>query len=520
SSWILSHIGNNSAQVSNKDVILSTGASNDIMDVVARWAARNPDRSGSTLSATDIQNIKNGPDYVHFRQNVTRQIDTLMRSGASRVFIMGVETGPENSPDYVHHSTAARVPGGVYAGFDVNGDIKQIVDQYKLAHPDQASRISFGGPATRPSEDGIHPSTAGYHAIMNAASGFFRGAPASAVDANAVPANDIVPVNYTAPASGDTADGNSTAADAAAACAVASTLTGSNFGPDQYLFADTDLIKALQQKLGLPVTGIADADTVNGLKQMIASKVPGYTPSADGDFGADDVCALQTMLKSSGNYSADGRADQIDGKFGNHSQNALRHFLGLEAVAEPAPSSRFYSDDVGGAPTYHLDGAEVATAPTGAVNVDSSVNFLQTHDCMSSRGECAKYVRLALEHAGYNLANHPYFAKDYAEYFDRNPQLGINRVQGWTPANAQIGDIAVFGPQSGHGAGHIEIFTGYDKNHQQVWRSDFASGFYAAHAYANAGPSGYAIYRMGTPPAAGAAHTQVASRRPSMGMRA
>ncbi|QAU23552.1 CHAP domain-containing protein [Dyella sp. M7H15-1] len=112
----------------------------------------------------------------------------------------------------------------------------------------------------------------------------------------------------------------------------------------------------------------------------------------------------------------------------------------------------------------------------------SAASYADSHAQPDSTGECAKYVRRAIEWGGISLPRTRY-AKDYGP---------ILKAAGFRAALGapRKGDVIVIQPAPGHPAGHMAI---YDGAH---WISDFKQrhGFYPDPAYRNAQPS-YEIYR-------------------------
>jgi hypothetical protein len=104
-------------------------------------------------------------------------------------------------------------------------------------------------------------------------------------------------------------------------------------------------------------------------------------------------------------------------------------------------------------------------------------------------GQCAKWVRLALEDAGANTKGHPIPAKEYGPLLMRN---GFHPLPVKNPQSFPflMGDIVVIQPApGGNPAGHI---AGYDGKN---WISDFVQlGFWPGPKYIEGKPS-YVVYR-------------------------
>lgn len=115
-------------------------------------------------------------------------------------------------------------------------------------------------------------------------------------------------------------------------------------------------------------------------------------------------------------------------------------------------------------------------------DVDKAVTFLTVHAKSPQQkkiekdqgkgGECAKYVRMAIEAGGISTAGRPIAAKDYVNFL---PKIGFGHyrtIKGKAAYSRLMGgyivkgDIAVY-PRPGGGYGHICMFNG------KVWISDF-----------------------------------------------
>lgn len=101
----------------------------------------------------------------------------------------------------------------------------------------------------------------------------------------------------------------------------------------------------------------------------------------------------------------------------------------------------------------------------------------------SDQGECARYVRRALE-AGGVIVNSTLSAKDYGPQLER---AGFESVAG---SSLIKGDVVVIEPvQGGSPHGHMAIYDGWQ------WHSDFVQrDMYPNNRYRTGRPS-YRIYR-------------------------
>jgi len=113
---------------------------------------------------------------------------------------------------------------------------------------------------------------------------------------------------------------------------------------------------------------------------------------------------------------------------------------------------------------------------------NAAVTHADSHARRHSTGNCARYVREAID-AGGVVLGHTHYAKNYG------PVLAAS---GFQPIHGvpQKGDVVVIQPAPGHPAGHMAIFDGAN------WVSDFRQlhGLYPGPAYRSARPA-YIVYR-------------------------
>jgi len=106
-----------------------------------------------------------------------------------------------------------------------------------------------------------------------------------------------------------------------------------------------------------------------------------------------------------------------------------------------------------------------------------------------SRGQCAKYVRLALRAGGRIVPDQPAHAKDYGPALRR---MGFSELAVDDPVTYKFmkGDIVVIQPYSAQSkSGHIAAFDG------QAWISDFVQkDFWSGSGYRTHRPT-HAFYR-------------------------
>ena len=117
------------------------------------------------------------------------------------------------------------------------------------------------------------------------------------------------------------------------------------------------------------------------------------------------------------------------------------------------------------------------------VDLQKMVEWIDDNANTYSTGQCARYVRLAIEAGGGDTTGHPIYAKDWGTTLQR---IGFNPVS----AGAKFGDIVVIQPPPNDIAGHIEIYDG------SRWVSDFFQrDFWPGPSYRKFKPS-YQMYRQ------------------------
>ena len=98
------------------------------------------------------------------------------------------------------------------------------------------------------------------------------------------------------------------------------------------------------------------------------------------------------------------------------------------------------------------------------MDTDAAARYADDHAEPAPGGQCAKYVRRALQAGGLNLDQHPYSAKDYGPFLTGQGLLPVP-ADGNTP---QKGDVVVIqNYQGGDPNGHIALYDGTQ------WVSDF-----------------------------------------------
>lgn len=113
----------------------------------------------------------------------------------------------------------------------------------------------------------------------------------------------------------------------------------------------------------------------------------------------------------------------------------------------------------------------------------------RAHKVGFGNGECAKYVRIALEAGGADTSGHPAVAKEYGPTLLKNAFRALS-VEAPENFGFVKGDIVVMQPPAlGRQEGHI---AGYDGRN---WISDFIqNGFWPGPAYRQERPA-YVVYR-------------------------
>ena len=126
--------------------------------------------------------------------------------------------------------------------------------------------------------------------------------------------------------------------------------------------------------------------------------------------------------------------------------------------------------------SWNTNGAS-NVAGGGAFNIQAAVNHLVGHAKSSppppGEGECAKYVRKAMEAGGLNTDDRPGHAGDYGNWL---------LTHGWeevTDGSLKAGDVEVYQKTNKHQYGHLQMWSG------EGWYSDFAQKDKSGEAYAN-----------------------------------
>jgi hypothetical protein len=133
------------------------------------------------------------------------------------------------------------------------------------------------------------------------------------------------------------------------------------------------------------------------------------------------------------------------------------------------------------------------TSSNTGYSTSTTVNWLNNNahsTWKEAQGQCALYVRQALEAGGINTDNHPVAARLYGPYLESWGFSAVNTT------NFQSGDLAVIqgypgGSSDSNGIpyGHIQMYNG------SVWISDFRqNGFWPGPGYRKYTPD-YIIYR-------------------------
>jgi hypothetical protein len=172
-------------------------------------------------------------------------------------------------------------------------------------------------------------------------------------------------------------------------------------------------------------------------------------------------------------------------------ENGTLNFGSFASSAPLFSATGYGKADVLTSSTPRRSGNPTATQP--CFNTAAFASTLDKNACPASKGQCARYVRLALVGGGINSTGRPNAAGDYGPFLRSKGFLPVS-VQGYTP---QVGDIAVFGKTDVHPFGHVTGFDGVK------WVSDFKQNHMNPYkAPATAGP--LTLYRDPNPCGGGA----------------
>ena len=100
---------------------------------------------------------------------------------------------------------------------------------------------------------------------------------------------------------------------------------------------------------------------------------------------------------------------------------------------------------------------------SAGLNLDKMVDTARSNAEAKSRGQCARYCRMALEAGGADTTGHPIAAKDYGPILERNGFIAVSSDR-YIPKS---GDVVVSSGNKTHEYGHIAIYNG------SAWYSDF-----------------------------------------------
>ena len=122
-------------------------------------------------------------------------------------------------------------------------------------------------------------------------------------------------------------------------------------------------------------------------------------------------------------------------------------------------------------------------------DVSKAVEYLRDNAEEHSTGNCARYVREAIEAGGVTLIRHV-SAKNYGSSL---LAVGFILIPSGPDYLHRPGDVGIVQPIQGHPHGHMAMFDG------KHWISDFVQlhGLYPGQSYRKAKPA-YSIYRYPT----------------------
>lgn len=143
---------------------------------------------------------------------------------------------------------------------------------------------------------------------------------------------------------------------------------------------------------------------------------------------------------------------------------------------------------VGGGVSDQAPVEEPEVEETLSFNLNKAIAALDNNAGAASQGQCAKYVRLAIEAGGWKIPSpRPLYAKDYGP---KLLEIGFKEIpaDGYKPKK---GDVVVLQPPKGEKAGHMQMWNG------SRWVSDFrqkTNDIYPGPAFRKEKVA-YAIYR-------------------------
>lgn len=120
-------------------------------------------------------------------------------------------------------------------------------------------------------------------------------------------------------------------------------------------------------------------------------------------------------------------------------------------------------------------------------DLEAAIAHLRTHAAGSSKGECAKYTRQAIEAGGLRIGRTTY-ARDYGQSL---LTAGFRAFDGEPPGGYAKGDVAIIEGFTGHPIGHMQMFDG------TIWISDFKQkvDFWPGPAWRKVPHPAFKIYR-------------------------
>lgn len=120
-------------------------------------------------------------------------------------------------------------------------------------------------------------------------------------------------------------------------------------------------------------------------------------------------------------------------------------------------------------------------------SIDAAAAFLDAHAHEQSQGQCAAYVRRAIQAGGIVIDPHPYSAKDYGPFLTGNGFLPVP-ANGYVPVKGDV--VVIQNYDGGDSNGHIAMYDG------SLWVSDFKQrDIWAGPGYRKAKPA-LQVYRQ------------------------
>ena len=154
-----------------------------------------------------------------------------------------------------------------------------------------------------------------------------------------------------------------------------------------------------------------------------------------------------------------GGGGMISGVLANQANNKAKEKVPGQGVLK----TDAYETKVQGTIVIPTDNGKDSVTSTSSGRAIKAADYATKNAAPKSLGRCARYVRVALEHAGYKLTPQP----SAYEYWTNGimEKMGFQKIAKNT--QLQVGDVVVFNRTPKHPHGHIAIWNGAQ------WVSDF-----------------------------------------------